>query len=168
MSLGPTPSQTSGPLFGFALMFEGSEQAVDPSAPDAVEIEGTVIEAGDAPFEYPECFIEVWQGEQFARARTDERGGWRVCVRKPDAQATVDGQTLAPHLNVTLFGRGLLKQAQTRMYFPDEEAANERDPVLALVPDERRHTLIARSTDAGLRFDVHLQGDDETVFFDFE
>lgn len=167
MGLGPTPSQTSGPLFGFALMFEASEQAVAPDTPGALQLAGVVSEADGVPFCYPECFIEVWHGEQFARARTDERGRWRVVVRKPDADETPDGQPLAPHLNVTVFGRGLLKHAQTRIYFPDEPDANERDPVLALVPQERRHTLIAEPAEAGLRFDIRLQGDDETVFFDF-
>lgn len=167
MTLGPTPSQTSGPLFGFALMFEGGEHAVDPAAPGAIALEGAVIEADGDPFAYPECFLEVWQGDQFARTRTAEDGSWCVTVRKPRPERTVDGETLAPHLNVTLFGRGLLKQAQTRIYFPDEEAANDRDPVLALVPAERRQTLIARAVPGGLRFDVRMQGEDETVFFDF-
>jgi protocatechuate 3,4-dioxygenase alpha subunit len=167
MTLGPTPSQTSGPLFGFALMFEGGEDAVDPAAPGAIALEGVVLEADGEPFAYPECFLEVWQGDQFARTRTAADGSWRVTVRKPEAERTADGETLAPHLNVTVFGRGLLKQAQTRIYFPDEQAANERDPVLALVPAERRETLIAREVPGGLRFDIRMQGEDETVFFDF-
>lgn len=167
MTLPQTPSQTAGPLFGFALMFEGCEHAIDPAAPEAIALEGVVTEADGDPFPYPECFLEVWQGDQFARARTAEDGSWRVTVRKPEAERTADGQMLAPHLNVTLFGRGLLKQAQTRIYFPDEHAANERDPVLALVPAERRHTLIASDVPGGLRFDIRMQGDDETVFFDF-
>jgi protocatechuate 3,4-dioxygenase, alpha subunit len=167
MTLPPTPSQTSGPLFGFALMFEGSEHAVDPGASEAIALEGAVIEAGGEPFAYPECLLEVWQGEQFARARTAEDGSWRATVRKPEPERTADGETLAPHLHVTVFGRGLLKQAQTRMYFPDEPAANERDPVLALVPAERRHTLIATAVPGGLRFEIRMQGEDETVFFDF-
>jgi protocatechuate 3,4-dioxygenase alpha subunit len=73
----------------------------------------------------------------------------------------------APHLNVVIFMRGLLKQLMTRMYFPDD-AANGSDPVLALVPAERRSTLIARKTgDGALEWNVILQGRDETVFFDF-
>ena len=68
---------------------------------------------------------------------------------------------------MTLFSRGLLKQAQTRLYFPDEAAANAADPVLTAVPADRRPTLIARQDGADLVFDIHLQGDQETVFFDF-
>jgi protocatechuate 3,4-dioxygenase, alpha subunit len=165
--LTPTPSQTSGPLFGFALIWPGSEEAVPPGTPGACVVDGTVSEADGEPFAYPECFVEVWNGEQWARTRTDPEGHWRVVVRKPDPAQTSDGEPLAPCLNVTLFGRGLLKQAQTRMYFPDEGERNERDAILRLVPESRRHTLIARQSEEGVRFDIRLQGDDETVFFEF-
>ncbi len=166
MGPAPTPSQTSGPLFGFALMFDGSENAVDPASPDALTVSGTVIQADGEPFAFPECFLELWSGEQFARTRTDEQGRFRAVIRKPEAARTADGQTLAPWLNVTIFGRGLLKQAQTRMYFPDEEHANAVDPILRVVPETRRETLIAREVAQGLEFDIHLQGERETVFFD--
>ena len=162
-----SPSQTCGPLYGFALIFDGSDQAVDPGSPGAARIEGVVRDGAGDPVAYPECFLEVWQGEQWARARTDEEGMYRVVVRKPEPGAGPNGQAQAPHLNVTVFARGLLKQAQTRIYFPDEEAANARDPVFLLVPSEDRHTLIAQDQGALLRFDIHLQGEDETVFFDF-
>jgi protocatechuate 3,4-dioxygenase, alpha subunit len=161
-----TPSQTSGPLFGFALLFDGSENAVLPGSPGAIRIGGQVMDGG-GPLVYPDCFLEFWQGDQFARTRTDPEGGFHVVVRKPEAVATPDGDLQAPFLNVTLFARGLLKQAQTRLYFPDEVAANEEDPVLQLVPAEDRDTLIAVADGGGLRFDIHLQGDRETVFFTF-
>jgi protocatechuate 3,4-dioxygenase alpha subunit len=162
-----SPSQTCGPLYGFALMFEGSEHAVDPGSPGAVRVEGVVWDGAGDPVAYPECFVEVWQGEQWARARTDDEGMYQVVVRRPEPAAGPNGEAQAPHLNVTVFARGLLKQAQTRMYFPDEEVANARDPVLRMVPPEDRHSLIAQDQGGLLRFDVHLQGDDETVFFDF-
>ena len=75
----------------------------------------------------------------------------------------VDGQ--APHLTVLVFARGLLKPVLTRMYFPDEAAANEADPVLSAVPADDRATLVARPDGDGLRFDVRLQGDGQTAFF---
>jgi protocatechuate 3,4-dioxygenase alpha subunit len=146
-------------------MFEDSQSAVDPESADAIRLEGRVYD-GHGPLAYPDCLLEVWQGEQFARSRTDEEGRFRFVVRKPDALEAPDGTQLAPHLNVSVFARGLLKQAQTRMYFPDE-AANATDPVLELVPEGDRHTLIAREEDGVLRFDIHLQGEQETVFFDF-
>ena len=146
-------------------MFEDSENAVDPDSPGALRLEGRVFD-GNGALAYPDCLLEVWQGELFARARTDEEGRFGLVVRKPAALSAPDGTRLAPHLNVSVFARGLLKQAQTRMYFPDEEA-NASDPVLQLVPEEDRDTLVAREEDGVLRFDIHLQGEQETVFFDF-
>jgi protocatechuate 3,4-dioxygenase alpha subunit len=166
VSLVPTPSQTSGPLWGFALMFDGSENAVEPGSPGALRLEGRVFD-GNGPLAHPDCLLEIWQGDLFARSRTDAEGRFRVTVRKPEALVAADGTRLAPHLHVSVFARGLLKQAQTRLYFPDEEEANAADPVLDLVPAEDRHTLIAREEDGALRFDIHLQGEQETVFFDF-
>jgi protocatechuate 3,4-dioxygenase alpha subunit len=162
-----TPSQTAGPLFGFALLFDGCEAAVAPGSPDAVSVHGTVLQADGEPFAYPDCLLELWAGELWARTRTDPAGGFRAVLRKPPASETPEGEPLAPHLNVVVFGRGMLKQAHTRMYFPDEAQANARDAILRLVPESRRHTLMAEADGDGLRFDIRLQGDDETVFFGF-
>jgi len=157
-----SPSQTIGPLYGFSLMWPGSEQAADPGQPGTVRIRGRVFDGAGAVVAYPELMLELWAGDQFARTRTDPDGAFSAVLAKPAAPA---GQ--APHVNVTLFSRGLLKQAQTRLYFPDEAAANAADPVLTAVPADRRPTLIARQDGADLVFDIHLQGDQETVFFDF-
>ena len=157
-----SPSQTIGPLYGFSLMWPGSEQAADPGQPGTVRIRGRVFDGAGAAVAYPELMLELWAGDQFARTRTDPDGAFSAVLAKSAAPA---GQ--APHVNVTLFSRGLLKQAQTRLYFPDEAAANAADPVLTAVPDGRRPTLIARQDGADLVFDIHLQGDQETVFFDF-
>lgn len=157
-----SPSQTIGPLYGFSLMWPGSEQAADPGQPGTVRIRGRVFDGAGAAVAYPELMLELWAGDQFARTRTDPDGAFSAVLAKPAAPA---GQ--APHVNVTLFSRGLLKQAQTRLYFPDEAAANAADPVLTAVPADRRPTLIARQDGADLVFDIHLQGDQETVFFDF-
>ena len=155
MNENASPSQTSGPLFGFSLLYDGSDGAAER---DAVGLEGMVLDGDGERLPY-EALIELWQGDQFVRVRTDAEGRYVAYVVKPDCHPQ------APHLNVTVFARGLLKQVQTRMYFPDEEDANARDPVMELVPAERRATLVARPNGAGLRFDVHLQGPDETVFF---
>jgi protocatechuate 3,4-dioxygenase, beta subunit len=157
-----SPSQTIGPLYGFALMFPGSEIAADPAQPGSVRIRGRVFDGSGAPLAYPESMLELWAGDQFARTRTDTEGGFTAVLAKPAATA---GQ--APHVNVTVFARGLLKQAQTRLYFPDEAAANAVDPVLAAVPADRRPRLVARREGDELVFDIHLQGDQESVFFDF-
>jgi protocatechuate 3,4-dioxygenase alpha subunit len=153
----PTPSQTVGPFFGFALPFHGDAEAVESGAPGAVRIEGQVLDG--ANLAVPDALIEVWHGDQFARCRTDGEGAFHVTVRKPPP----DGG--APHLAVAVFARGLLRQLVTRVYFPDEEEANAADPVLKLVEPGFRHTLIARRDGGVLNFDIRLQGQNETVFF---
>ena len=155
--MNPTPSQTVGPFFGFALPFEDDANAVAPQAADAVRVEGQVLDGAGEPV--PDALLEVWNGGQFARCRTDAEGAFHFTVSKPEASGE------APSLNVTVFARGLLRQVCTRMYFPDERAANEADPTLARVEPTRRHTLVARQDAGALHFDVRLQGDDETVFF---
>lgn len=161
-----SPSQTPGPMYGFALMFEGSERTVDEGSPDAVVIEGRLLDGDGEPVVYPDALIEVWRGDQWARSRTDPEGHFRVVLAKPAAAELVGVGEEAPYLNVSVFARGLLRAATTRLYFPDEEQANAEDPVLQLVPPERRHTLVADRNGDGLRFDIRLQGDDETVFFE--
>jgi protocatechuate 3,4-dioxygenase alpha subunit len=152
-----------GPFFGFALPFEKDSEAVDPKAPGAIRIEGQVLDgAGDL---VSDALIEVSNGHQFARCRTDPEGAFHFTVRKPAAIRGPDSRQSAPHLIVTVFARGLLRQLVTRIYFPDEEDANQGDPVLALVHPSQRGTLIARQDGGLLNFDIHLQGDKETVFF---
>jgi protocatechuate 3,4-dioxygenase alpha subunit len=160
-----TPSQTSGPLYGFALIFEDSECMVERGSPGAIELTGLLSDGG-GPVGHPDAFLEVWQGDQWARSRTDVGGVFRFVVQKPAATPLPNGAMEAPYLNVSVFARGLLRQAKTRMYFPDEEQANAGDPVLQLVSPQDRQTLIARSEGEGLRFDICLQGEAETVFFE--
>lgn len=162
-----TPSQTLGPLYGFALMFPGSESAIDASDPRAVRIEGHVTDGQQQPVAFPDCMLELWEADQFVRTRTDPEGRFTAIVRRPGTIALPDGVMQAPHLNVAIMARGLLKQLVTRMYFPEEERANASDPVLRAVPAGRRETLIARQEGSAYRFDVHLQGADETVFLAF-
>jgi protocatechuate 3,4-dioxygenase alpha subunit len=159
----PTPSQTVGPFFGFALPFEAGAETVDIGAPGALRIEGRLLDGGGDPV--PDGLLEVWQGDQFARCRTDAEGAFHFTVRRPSPAAGPDGRPQAPHLNVTIFARGLLKHLLTRVYFPDEAASNAADPVLRLVEEDRRQTLVAREEGGVLLFDIHLQGPAETVFF---
>jgi len=156
--MNPTPSQTVGPFFGFALPFEDGANAVAPAAAGAVRVEGQVLDGAAEPV--PDAVLEVWNGDQFARCRTDAEGAFHFTVSKP--QASEGG---APFLNVTVFARGLLRHLCTRMYFPEEGAANGADPILARVDPARRHTLVARREAGALHFDLRLQGEDETVFF---
>jgi protocatechuate 3,4-dioxygenase alpha subunit len=154
----PTPSQTVGPFFGFALPYAGDHQLAAPDSAGVLRVEGQVLDGGGEPV--PDALIEVWHGELFGRCGTDPEGAFRFLVVKPPGRF---GQ--APHLNVTVFARGLLRQLSTRLYFPDEADANAGDPVLALVSEGRRETLIARDEGDVLRFDIRLQGDGETAFF---
>ena len=159
----PTPSQTVGPFFGFALPFEKDSEAVDPTAPGAIRIEGQMLDgAGE---HVADALLEVSNGHQFARCRTDTEGAFHFTVRKPAPIRGTGGRESAPYVTVTVFARGLLRQLITRIYFPDEEEANRLDPVLELVDPVKRPTLIARSDGGVLSFDIHLQGDKETVFF---
>jgi protocatechuate 3,4-dioxygenase alpha subunit len=158
MAMLPTPSQTVGPFFSFALPFPGDHQTVQPDAPGAVRIEGQLVDGAGQPV--PEGLLEAWEGDQFARSSTDPEGMFHFVVRRPAPGP--DGE--APHLTVTVFARGLLRHLTTRLYFPGE-AGNETDRVLALVEPDRRQTLVARDDGGVLRWDVRLQGEDETVFF---
>ena len=159
----PTPSQTVGPFFGSALRFEGDAEASSPSAVDALRVEGQLLDGAGAPVQ--DGVIEVWKGAQFARCLTDSEGAYHVVIAHPQATQLPDGRRLAPHLNVTVFARGLLRHLATRLYLPDEAAANSADPVLEAVPPDRRSTLIARHEGKVLHFDIRLQGEHETVFF---
>ena len=144
----PTPSQTIGPFFGFALPFSDDAAAAPSGSPDTLRIEGQVLDGAGDPV--PDALLEISQSEQFARCRTDAEGAFHFIVHKPNEA----------FFNVTVFARGLLRHLNTRMYLPDAE-----DPVLSSVDPKRRHTLVAQREGESLRFDVRLQGPDETVFF---
>ena len=102
----------------------------------------------------------------FGRCPTDSDGRFWLLTVKPGALPGADGATQAPHLDVTVLGRGMLDRVVTRLYFPDDTAAHTADALLSRVPQERRHTLIAEPDGDGLRFDIRLQGEGETVFLD--
>jgi protocatechuate 3,4-dioxygenase alpha subunit len=159
----PTPAQTVGPFFGFALPFPDGEDAVEPGSLGAIRIEGRLLDGAGEPVR--DAILELWQGDQFARCRTDDEGAFRVTARKPAPFMGADGRVHAPHLNVTVFARGLLRHLNTRVYFPDEAQANRADPVLEQIDPRDRRTLIARQDGGAFHFDVRLQGEDETVFF---
>jgi protocatechuate 3,4-dioxygenase, alpha subunit len=188
MSLPTTASQTVGPFLHIGLDWLVSESfaGADISG-ERFAVEGRIVDAdgngvGDA-------LVEIWQANAygryahpldlqdkplepgftgFGRVKTDDDGRFRFTTIKPGRVAAPRGGLQAPHLNVTIFMRGMLRQLQTRLYFPGDPA-NADDPVLASVPAPRRSTLIA-SPIAGppgaLRWNVILQGTGETVFFD--
>ncbi len=159
-----TPSQTVGPFLHIALAETAKRFAVSAESADAIRVSGTVIDG--AGVGVPDALIETWQADSlFARCPTDDDGRYEIYTRKPPPMDTVDGTPQAPHLSVSVFARGLLDRVVTRIYFPDEEAANAADPTLLTVPGERRHLLVATAEAPGqYHFDINLQGDHESVF----
>lgn len=183
-----TPSQTVGPFFsiGFSWM---EHRDLTGGAKDGVRvrIRGRVFDGDGQPV--PDALLEIWQADAqgkygrseenapgtaaipigFGRVSTDGDGHFQFTTVKPDRVGSPQNQEQAPHLEISLFMRGLLRRLVTRLYFPDDPA-NAADPVLALVPAERREALIARPCPGEaetLVWDVHLQGQQETVFFDY-
>src|SRR5262245_41792373 len=191
---GRTPSQTVGPYLHIGLVPGpyGVREVFSPVVADAgmpgthVRIEGRVIDGAGAVM--PDAMLEIWQADPqgryahpadgrplasnsfrgFGRVATDKDGGFAFETIKPGSVAGPGGAPQAPHINVGLFSRGLLKRLFTRVYF-EGDPANAADPILALVPADRRRTLLAKAdpgTPGLFRFDVVLQGVNETVFFD--
>jgi protocatechuate 3,4-dioxygenase alpha subunit len=169
---GPTPSQTVGPFFAIGLPWEDGPFVVPEGTPGAVRLHGVVRDgAGET---VPDALVETWQADPggrfgagfrgFARCPTGARGEWAIVTLKPGRVPGPGGTTQAPHVDVSVFARGLLDRVVTRIYFADED--NAGDPVLAAIEDPaRRATLVAQREGDGYRFDIHLQGEHETVFF---
>src|ERR1700733_10114932 len=133
MTLPLTPSQTVGPFFRIGLSTTIGSHVVHEGMPGAVRISGQVLDGAGEPV--PDALIETWQPEGAGRCATDEEGHFAIVTRKP---ARDGAATDAPHLDISVFARGLLTRLVTRLYFPDESAANEADPVLhSLAPAER-------------------------------
>lgn len=179
MSLPRTPSQTVGPYLSIAMRWADGPFVVPEGTPGAFWIRGRVLDGAGEPIS--DAVIETWQADPdgafatdadakgfrgFGRSATIDDGSWAILTLKPGGIPGARGRLQAPHIDVAVFARGLLKQAFTRIYFSDEAEANAADGVLKSVEPERRPTLIAEETDGGYRLDIRLQGPDETVFFD--
>ena len=178
MSLQATTSQTVGPYLHIGLTRMIIENLATARVPgERVSIQGSVVDGDGKPVN--DAMVEIWQADSrgrygtksfrgFGRSATDDKGMFRFQTIKPGKVGGPDGKMQAPHIAVNIFMRGQLKQLVSRIYFPGE-ASNAKDSVLALVPAERRATLIAKKKagKAGaLEWNVILQGSDETVFFD--
>ena len=180
--LAATPGQTVGPFFGYALPYERDCELVDRAHPGSVRLHGTVYDGHGQ--EVPDCILEVWQADEhgnivqetgslrrdgytftgWGRAASDYAGGYTFTTLNPGA--TEPGR--APFIAVVFFARGLMNKLHTRVYLPEATEALANDPLLRSLPAERRNTLIAtREPNGGLLWDIHLQGEDETVFLSF-
>jgi protocatechuate 3,4-dioxygenase alpha subunit len=180
MTLAPTPGQTVGPFYGFALPYAGDSELVPPGRPDAIRLHGTVRDGNGDPV--PDALIEVWQADAqgrisrepgslhrdgatftgWGRASVDRTGEYSFTTVVPGP--TGDGA--APFFAVTVFARGLLNRLFTRAYVPDHPLLGS-DRLLSSLPADRRDTLVARRDAAGLAFDINLQGERETVFLSY-
>ena len=193
-----TPSQTAGPYvhIGLALKAAGIEpreheiwnQMAKAGAPgEHILVLGDVYDGNGHLVR--DSFLEFWQADasghydtdyntekvfnSFGRTATTFDGGeWNLHTIKPGVVNNAAGVPMAPHINVSLFARGINIHLQTRLYFDDEAEANTKDPVLNLIEQPaRRQTLIAKRCEVegktAYRFDIRVQGEGETVFFDF-
>jgi protocatechuate 3,4-dioxygenase, alpha subunit len=193
---GITPSQTVGPFFKYGLTPNGQYDWNDAfnnnlvtadATGERIRLQGRVFDGDGQPV--PDAMLEIWQADAqgrfadpkdkralpnaafrgFGRCGTDGNGDYAFDTIKPGAVPDPDGKPQAPHILLAIFARGMLMHLYSRIYL-DSEAANAADPVLALVPADRRNTLIAvrqpGNGNAVYRFDIRLQGDNETVFFD--
>lgn len=179
----PTPGQTVGPFYGYALPFEKDNELLAPGSPGSIRLQGTVYDgAGET---IPDAILEIWQPDAegnivqqtgsfhrdgytftgWGRGAVGNTGIYTFTTVNPGA--TKPGA--APFISVAVFARGLTNRLFTRIYLPENEEALARDPLLSSLDPERRKTLIARrDPDGGLTFDIRLQGEGETVFLDFQ
>jgi protocatechuate 3,4-dioxygenase alpha subunit len=183
MTLAITPSQTVGPYFAIGLTWPDGPFVVDAGTSGAIWLRGRVLDGAGEPV--PDAVVETWQADPggrydhpddprgggegdfraFGRCATDEDGRWGILTLKPGPVPGPDGTIQAPHIDVSVFARGLLNRVVTRLYFADEAQANAGDPVLDALDPPLRDTLLARPSEDGYVFDIRLQGEDETVFF---
>jgi protocatechuate 3,4-dioxygenase, alpha subunit len=182
----PTPSQTVGPFLHIGLTDKYSrKQIARQEVPgERVRIKCIVLDADGLPV--GDAMIEIWQADAegkynhpddprgtdagahfhgFGRAATDQNGVCEFETVKPGGVPGIENTMQAPHLNLAIYARGILLHLYTRIYFADDPA-NASDPVLALVPQERRDTLLAHYDTGVWHFDIRLRGERETVFFD--
>lgn len=193
-----TPSATVGPYLAIGLTWTDGAFAVADGTPGAIWLRGRVLDGNGEVV--PDAMVETWQADPdgrfahpddprgpmttpgfrgFARSHTIDGGQYAVCTLKPGRVPDGAGGWQAPHVDVSVFARGLLDRVVTRIYFADEADANTDDPVLEALPEADRATLVAQPSEGGYRLDIRLQGnggrlpgnggrlpgDGETVFF---
>lgn len=182
LKLTPTPGQTIGPFYGYALPFEKDNELVNQAHPNSVRLHGVVYDGNGEVI--PDALLEIWQADEdgnvvsregslvrdgytftgWGRTAVDNVGHYTFTTVNPGAT----DQGKAPFIMLTVFARGLLNRLFTRIYLPEDTAALANDPLLASLSEAERQTLIAtREADGSLRFDVRLQGENETVFLSY-
>ena len=181
--LTPTPGQTVGPFYGYALPYAKDRELLAPGSAGSIRLQGTVYDGAGHPV--PDAILEIWQADAegnvpqrtgslvrdgytftgFGRSAVGNTGVFTFTTVNPGPT----GPGAAPFIAVVVFARGLMNRLFTRVYLPEDEEALAADPLLSALDPERRRTLIARrDPDGGLSWDIRLQGEGETVFLDFE
>ena len=179
----PTPGQTVGPFYGYALPYNKDRELLAPGSPGSIRLQGTVYDGAGHPI--PDAILEIWQPDAegnivhrtgslvrdgytftgFGRSAVGNTGVYTFTTVNPGP--TEPGA--AAFISVAVFARGLMNRLFTRVYLPENGEALAKDPLLSSLDPERRKTLIARrDADGGLTWDIRLQGEGETVFLDFE
>ena len=176
-----TPSQTAGPYLSIGLLRAPMLAELVPAGPlGAIRVHGSVFDGAGEPV--TDALVELWQADPagrypagsagaggfsgFGRSGTAAGGRFDFLTVKPGRVAGPGGTLQAPHLSVGIFARGLLRRLATRLYFPDEEAANAEDPILSGLAPAARATLVAQPVgDGSVRLDIRLQGSGQTTFF---
>jgi protocatechuate 3,4-dioxygenase alpha subunit len=182
LKLVPTPGQTIGPFYGYALPFEKDNELVSQANPRSVRLHGVITDGKGEVI--PDALLEIWQADEhgnvvsrdgslvrdgytftgWGRVAVDNVGHYTFTTVNPGA--TEAGK--APFIMLTVFARGLLNRLFTRIYLPEDTEALAADPLLASLGEAERATLIAaREDDGSLRFDIRLQGENETVFLSY-
>jgi protocatechuate 3,4-dioxygenase alpha subunit len=167
MTRPPTPGQTIGPFFGYSLPYAGDSQLMPPGAEGAIRLHGVVRDGNGDPV--PDALIELWQtdasGAVVQQPGSLRRDGWTFTGwgrAATDASGHYSFTTVHPGSSffaITIFARGLLDRLFTRAYLP-----GSHDALLASLNPERRTTLLTIADHSGFRFDITLQGENETVF----
>ncbi len=180
--LAATPGHTIGPFYGYALPFPGDHELVAPTHAGALRLYGRVTDGHGDPI--PDALLEIWQADEhgavsqrpgslhrdgytftgWGRAAADATGYYSFTTVNPG----VSREGVAAFISLVVFARGLLNKLHTRIYLPEDDEALAADPLLGSLPEDRRRTLIAsREANGDLRFDLRLQGEDETVFLSY-
>lgn len=182
LKLVPTPGQTIGPFYGYALPYAKDNELVNQANPNSVRLHGVITDGNGEVI--PDALLEIWQADEhgnvvsrdgslvrdgytftgWGRVAVDNVGHYTFTTVNPGA--TEAGK--APFIMLTVFARGLLNRLFTRIYLPEDTQALANDPLLASLSEAERSTLIAtREEDGSLRFDIRLQGENETVFLSY-